>query len=216
MPIYVRSIAAAFVLLAVPDRASHCRPICRSARGCGRQIRQRRFCRHATRRSAWSRAAATRGPRPIIERARRTAGSMADPDSKKVYVTGSRRQARSTPRPASRGRRRAATSSSAVRVNNRLRRAIDAALGGADACCRPIRRARSQAAQAVFKSREEAALPAARRRARQGDRSDASRRALERGARRDPAGQVRRHRSRQARGRRRDQRRAATRRRWRC
>ena len=53
-----------------------------------------------------------------------------------------------------------------MRVNNRVRRAVDAALGGLP-CSRPTRPRALAAAEAVFKSRDAAALPALDRAHRQ-------------------------------------------------
>jgi len=80
---------------------------------------------------------------------------MADPDSKKVYVTGTDGKSidAATGEPVA----SVPDSASAVRLNNRLRRSVDAALGGLTLQS-PDLGARLQAAQSVFKSHEETAL----------------------------------------------------------
>jgi urea transport system permease protein len=80
---------------------------------------------------------------------------MADPDSKKVYVTGADGKSidAATGQPVA----SVPDSASAVRLNNRLRRSVDAALGGLTLQS-PDLGARLQAAQSVFKSHEETAL----------------------------------------------------------
>jgi urea transport system permease protein len=80
---------------------------------------------------------------------------MADPDSKKVYVTGTDGKSidAATGEPVA----SVPDSASAVRVNNRLRRSVDAALGSLTLQS-PDLGARLQAAQSVFKSHEETAL----------------------------------------------------------
>lgn len=82
---------------------------------------------------------------------------MADPDSKKVYVTGADGKSID----AATGQLVASVpdSASAVRLNNRLRRSVDAALG-ALTLMSPDVATRIQAAQSVFKSHEESALDA--------------------------------------------------------
>ena len=68
-----------------------------------------------------------------------------------------------------------------VRVNNRVRGAIDAALGALTLAVARSRRALRRR-EAVFKSRDASALASARQRARQGDRTRASSRAMRRRA----------------------------------
>ncbi|MET4259135.1 urea transport system permease protein [Bradyrhizobium sp. S3.12.5] len=80
---------------------------------------------------------------------------MADPDSKKVYVTGTDGKSidAATGEPVA----SVPDSASAVRLNNRLRRSVDAALGSLTLQS-PDLGARLQAAQSVYKSHEETAL----------------------------------------------------------
>lgn len=80
---------------------------------------------------------------------------MADPDGKKVYVTGTDGKSidAATGQPVA----SVPDSASAVRLNNRLRRSVDAALGSLTLQS-PDLGARLQAAQSVFKSHEETAL----------------------------------------------------------
>lgn len=80
---------------------------------------------------------------------------MADPDSKKVYVTGADGKSidAATGEPVA----SVPDSARAVRLNNRLRRSVDAALGSLTLQS-PDLGARLQAAQSVFKSHEETAL----------------------------------------------------------
>jgi urea transport system permease protein len=82
---------------------------------------------------------------------------MADPDSKKVYVTGTDGKSidAATGQPVA----SVPDSASAVRLNNRLRRSVDAALGSLTLQS-PDLATRLQAAQSVFKSHEETALDA--------------------------------------------------------
>nr|WP_249797672.1 urea ABC transporter permease subunit UrtB [Bradyrhizobium sp. 199] len=82
---------------------------------------------------------------------------MADPDSKKVYVTGTDGKSidAATGQPVA----SVPDSASAVRLNNRLRRSVDAAVGGLTLQS-PDVGTRLQAAQSVFKSHEETALEA--------------------------------------------------------
>lgn len=82
---------------------------------------------------------------------------MADPDSKKVYVTGADGKSidAATGEPVA----SVPDSASAVRLNNRLRRSVDAALGSLTLQS-PDLATRLQAAQSVFKSHEETALEA--------------------------------------------------------
>ncbi|MDA9438264.1 urea ABC transporter permease [Bradyrhizobium sp. CCBAU 51745] len=82
---------------------------------------------------------------------------MADPDTKKVYVTGTDGKSidAATGEPVA----SVPDSASAVRLNNRLRRSVDAALGSLTLQS-PDLGARLQAAQSVFKSHEETALEA--------------------------------------------------------
>src|SRR5580704_12944077 len=83
---------------------------------------------------------------------------LFDPDAKKIYVKGkddrivdaASGQAVAGPAPAN---------LQPVRLNNRLRRAVEAALGGLGLFAADAGK-RFDAAQAVFKSREEAVLPA--------------------------------------------------------
>jgi urea transport system permease protein len=81
---------------------------------------------------------------------------MADPDSKKVYI----KQADGKAIDAATGAPVDAIpdSASAVRLNNRLRRTVEAALGGLTLLS-PDLSARLSAAQSVFKTHEEALLP---------------------------------------------------------
>lgn len=80
---------------------------------------------------------------------------MADPDSKKVYVTGTDGKSidAATGEPVA----SVPDSASAVRLNNRLRRSVDAAIGSLTLQS-PDLGARLQAAQSVFKSHDETAL----------------------------------------------------------
>ena len=80
---------------------------------------------------------------------------MADPDSKKVYVTGADGKSidAATGEPVA----SVPDSASAVRLNNRLRRSVDAAIGSLTLQS-PDVGTRLQAAQSVFKSHEETAL----------------------------------------------------------
>lgn len=80
---------------------------------------------------------------------------MADPDSKKVYVIGTDGKSidAATGEPVA----SVPDSASAVRLNNRLRRSVDAAIGSLTLQS-PDLGARLQAAQSVFKSHEETAL----------------------------------------------------------
>ena len=80
---------------------------------------------------------------------------MADPDSKKVYVTGT--DGKSIDAATGEAVASVPDSASAVRLNNRLRRSVDAALGSLTLQS-PDLSARLQAAQSVFKSHEETAL----------------------------------------------------------
>ena len=87
-----------------------------------------------------------------------------------------------------------------VRVNNRLRRAIEAALGGLTLLS-PDPGKRFEAAEAVFKSKDASRAAHARSRDRQGDRRRASKRALEEArAAVDPVGKHDAERDRQGRG----------------
>jgi urea transport system permease protein len=81
---------------------------------------------------------------------------MADPDTKKVYVTGTDGKSidAATGAPVD----SVPDSASAVRLNNRLRRTVEAALGGLTLLS-PDPATRIQAAQSVFKSHEEGILP---------------------------------------------------------
>lgn len=81
---------------------------------------------------------------------------MADADSKKVYVTGA--DGKSVDAATGAAVASVPASASAVRLNNRLRRSVDAALGGLTLLS-PDVATRIQAAQSVFKSHEESALP---------------------------------------------------------
>ncbi|SCB23991.1 amino acid/amide ABC transporter membrane protein 1, HAAT family [Bradyrhizobium shewense] len=82
---------------------------------------------------------------------------MADPDSKKVYVTGA--DGKSIDAATGQAVASVPDSASAVRLNNRLRRSVDAALGSLTLQS-PDVGTRLQAAQSVFKSHEETALEA--------------------------------------------------------
>ena len=135
---------------------------------------------------------------------------MADPDTKKIYVTqpdGKSIDALTGAPVAS-----VPDSAAAVRLNNHLRRAVEAAIGGLTLSS-PDADKRIEAAQSVFKTHDEAMLPlidGACKRDQQGRQAG-----LCRGARRDPAVQGRRHRSRSSTPSR-PSARAATRKRWRC
>jgi urea transport system permease protein len=104
-----------------------------------------------------SAVAASGSPRaiPVIEALQ--AGELAfDPASKKIFIRrGDRVLDAATGQPAT----SPPANLSNVRVNNRLRRAIDAALGGLKLMA-PDPAQRLASAQAVFKSREANALPA--------------------------------------------------------
>ena len=82
---------------------------------------------------------------------------MADPDSKKVYVTGA--DGKSIDAASGEAVASVPDSASAVRLNNRLRRSVDAAIGSLTLQS-PDLGTRLQAAQSVFKSHEETALEA--------------------------------------------------------
>jgi len=82
---------------------------------------------------------------------------MADSDSKKVYVTGT--DGKSIDAATGAAVASVPDSASAVRLNNRLRRTVEAALGGLTLQS-PDLSTRLAAAQSVFKSHEEGALPA--------------------------------------------------------
>ena len=82
---------------------------------------------------------------------------MADPDSKKVYVTGT--DGKSIDAATGEAVASVPDSASAVRLNNRLRRSVDAAIGSLTLQS-PDVGTRLQAAQSVFKSHEETALEA--------------------------------------------------------
>jgi urea transport system permease protein len=81
---------------------------------------------------------------------------MADPDTKKVYLT----QADGKMIDAATGAPVASIpdSAAAVRLNNRLRRSVEAALGGLTLLS-PDPAKRIQAAQSVFKTHDETMLP---------------------------------------------------------
>jgi urea transport system permease protein len=81
---------------------------------------------------------------------------MADPDSKKVYIKQADGKAIDAATGASVDN--IPDSASAVRLNNRLRRTVEAALGGLTLLS-PDLDARLSAAQSVFKTHEEALLP---------------------------------------------------------
>jgi urea transport system permease protein len=83
---------------------------------------------------------------------------LADPQSKKVYIKD---KADGKVIDAATGEAAAAPSASAVRLNNRLRRGVEAALGGLTLLS-PDPARRIQAAQSVFKIAHDAALPADR------------------------------------------------------
>lgn len=82
---------------------------------------------------------------------------MADPDSKKVYVTGT--DGKSIDAATGEAVTSVPDSATAVRLNNRLRRSVDAAVGSLTLQS-PDVGTRLQAAQSVFKSHEETALEA--------------------------------------------------------
>jgi urea transport system permease protein len=92
---------------------------------------------------------------PII-RALQNERLMADPDTKKVYIkqTDGKAIDAATGAPVD----GIPDSASAVRLNNRLRRTVEAALGGLTLLS-PDPAARTAAAQSVFKSHDETALP---------------------------------------------------------
>ena len=81
---------------------------------------------------------------------------MADPDTKKVYIQGT--DGKNIDAATGAAVASIPDSASAVRLNNRLRRTVEAALGGLTLLS-PDPATRIQAAQSVFKSHEEAALP---------------------------------------------------------
>lgn len=81
---------------------------------------------------------------------------MADPESKKVYITGTDGKAVDAATGAAVDS--VPDSASAVRLNNRLRRTVEAALGGLTLLS-PDPAKRIAAAQSVFKSHDEALLP---------------------------------------------------------
>lgn len=81
---------------------------------------------------------------------------MADPESKKVYITGADGKAVDAATGAAVDS--VPDSASAVRLNNRLRRTVEAALGGLTLLS-PDPAKRIAAAQSVFKSHDEALLP---------------------------------------------------------
>ncbi len=88
---------------------------------------------------------------------------MADPDTKKVYVKEADGKIidAATGAPVD----SIPDSAAAVRLNNRLRRTVEAALGGLTLQS-PDPAARIQAAQSVFKTHDESMLPAVAKRAR--------------------------------------------------
>ena len=116
---------------------------------------------------------------------------MADPDTKKVYVTQRRRQGRSMPRPAQ-PVAGIPDSAAAVRLNNRLRRTVEAALGGLTLLS-PDPAKRIQAAQSVFKTHDETMLPVIDGALAEGDQQGREA-GIHRSARGDPAVQAGRHR----------------------
>jgi urea transport system permease protein len=82
---------------------------------------------------------------------------MADPDTRKVYVTGT--DGKSVDAATGQAVAAVPDSASAVRLNNRLRRGVDAAIGSLTLQS-PDLGTRIRAAQSVFKSHEESALEA--------------------------------------------------------
>ena len=125
----------------------------------------------------------------------------ADPDTKKVFVTGADGKVIDAATGAAVDK--LPDNAAAVRLNNRLRRTVEAALGGLTLAS-PDPAKRIAAAQSVFKSHEESALAVDRRRAGQGNQQGRQG-GLHRGPRGDPALQARRDRGRKAGGRRRRQ-----------
>ena len=136
----------------------------------------------------------------------------ADPDTKKVFVTGADGKVIDAATGAAVDK--LPDGAAAVRLNNRLRRTVDAALGGLTLLS-PDPAKRIAAAQSVFKTHDESALPSIDG-ALAKETNKAAKARLHRGARGDPALQARRDRGRKARGHRRHQGDAATRKRWRC
>ncbi len=136
----------------------------------------------------------------------------ADPETKKVFVTGADGKIIDAATGAAVDK--LPDGAAAVRLNNRLRRTVEAALGGLTLLS-PDPAKRIAAAQSVFKSHDESALAVDRRRAGQGNQQGRQG-GLHRGPRRHPALQARRDRGRKARSRRRRQGARATRKRWRC
>src|SRR6202012_4175197 len=81
---------------------------------------------------------------------------MADPDSKKVYVT--QPDGKSIDAMTGAPVDKVPDSAAAVRLNNHLRRAVDAAIGGLTLSSPNVDK-RIEAAQSVFKNHDEAMLP---------------------------------------------------------
>jgi urea transport system permease protein len=81
---------------------------------------------------------------------------MADPDSKKVYITQS--DGKTIDAATGAAVDKVPDSAAAVRLNNKLRRVVEAALGGLTLLS-PDPLKRIQAAQSVFKTHDEAMLP---------------------------------------------------------
>ena len=137
---------------------------------------------------------------------------MADPDTKKVYVT----QPDGKIIDAATGAPVASIpdSAAAVRLNNKLRRAVEAALGGLTLQS-PDPDKRIQAAQSVFKTHDESHAAGDRRRVAEGDQQGTPSRPSAKRARRSCCSRMTPPMPRSSRpsppsGR------AATRKRWRC
>ena len=120
---------------------------------------------------------------------------MADPDTKKIYVT--QPDGKSIDAMTGATVTTVPDSASAVRLNNHLRRAIEAALGGLTLSS-PDPDKRIRAAQSVFKTHDETMLPLIDGALQQGNQQRRQA-GIYRGARGDPAVQGRRHRRRKAR-----------------
>ena len=158
-----------------PDRAASLMCLRRCSR---RRPRSRRPSTTRSRnspriRSATPKPASPRSPRAAIRcaaddhrGAAECAAVLRPGDQENLHPPG-RAAARSTRRPATPVN--APADLKQVRINNRLRRAIEAALGGLTLLS-PDPKKRLEAAQAVFKSRDAALLANARDRARQGNR----------------------------------------------
>ena len=120
----------------------------------------------------------------------------ADPDTKQVFVT--QPDGKIIDAATAAAVDKLPDGAAAVRLNNRLRRVVEAALGGLTLLSPdPVKRV--QAAQSVFKTHDEAMLPVVDG-ALAKETNKAAKLGVYRGARGDPAVQARRHRCREAGG----------------